>query len=125
MAYSLGGLELGTIKSESFDMQGEVTTLPLPTFGSGETQALDFGGATLTIDLVGELKHETQATLAGYTVALLNLVSGDQQSTTAYVSDILGARNVKILKVGGSYESALSPLLIPYTIKLVEASTVV
>lgn len=131
MAYTLvladgTNIDLGKTTNENPRLEGNLTPLSLPGFGSSEAQIFEFGGALLFIDLKGRLIESTQEALATKVQALLvtnnGIVTGDQQNVSSYHSDLLGDLKVKILEASGNYESDQSPLVFEYTIKLIHSS---
>ena len=89
---TLGGVDLGTVKSESHTKDGSLFNQPLPGSDSNEAILIDIFGVSRTINISG-VKADTAANITIFIAAMEALIAGNQVEHT-FVSSITSNKTV-------------------------------
>jgi len=123
MAYTLGGIDLGTVVSEKPEKVANLDEMPTPLNDSDQAWAMDNTGAIQKWIIRGAFSETTLANLQTKVQDLYGLING-MQSTIVYGSETLGNKNVKVRRISGERREGY-PLYFVYNIELIECSTAI
>ena len=95
-APTLGGVALGNVETIRFQLIADIEVITLPGDDSTGTINFDFGGVEREVNIQGTMTGATTAAVKSQVDAIEALIDGDQASSFAFISDVLGTIQVKI-----------------------------
>lgn len=132
MVYSLGDAtiwayhnDMGQIQEERFLKNADLEIGINMFLDSDETDVLDNGGCVQKITATFIKIVDAWADVATFVQALLGLINGDQSPPNyplTYVSDVLGTIYVKIESIDPRVIFKNGPIMIEYTINMIQSS---
>lgn len=117
---TLGGNDMGYIRTEENGKVSNLFIQPLPASDSSDAIVLDFFGVTRTINITG-VKTGVTATLQSFITTFEALQDGSQTSVTFVSSIHPNNKTVYVNSFRWNY-SSVNPNILNYTIELIEGS---
>jgi hypothetical protein len=129
MAWTLNSKDLGNIQKENHRKIANLQIFPLPQQDSDATEVTDFSGPQREITIEGKLTGTDTATLQ---TAIRNfdkisgtgtpIITGTQNSSVVFSSEVFGNFNVKVDELDWDYDTEKGPLVVAYTMRMVQSS---
>lgn len=117
---SVGGVDLGYVRSEENGKSSSLFVQPLPASDSSDSIVLDIFGVTRNINISG-VKTGATATLQSFITSMEALQGGSQTSVTFISSIHPTNKTVYVNSFRWTYSSDNSQIL-NYTLELIEGS---